>query len=157
MKSIKISVLLCSAFAISFLASCNDSGAQPKSDIYVINAAVEPHSIFYSGKIEPVLASTVVSGYKGTLQDIYVKYGDHVKVGQLLFTLAGEGGESSYFEIIIDYLKARDNLQFSEYKLKNEKELWIEMTNDEQEEYGIRWYHDEDYLYPHTQHNVKNN
>ncbi len=124
MKSIKIFVLLCSAFAISFLASCNDSGAQPKSDIYVINAAVEPHSIFYSGKIEPVLASTVVSGYKGTLQDIYVKYGDHVKVGQLLFTLAGEGGESSYFEIIIDYLKARDNLQFSEYKLKNEKELW---------------------------------
>ena len=41
--------------------------------------------------------------------------------------------------------------------IKNEKELWIEMTNDEQEEYGIRWYHDEDYLYPHTQHNVKNN
>ena len=41
--------------------------------------------------------------------------------------------------------------------IKNEKELWVEMTNDEQEEYGIRWYHDEDYLYPHTQHNVKNN
>lgn len=121
MKKIIRLILLCS---VLLLASCNDSDSKPKRDVYVINPGKEAHSIFYAGKIEPVLASTVVSNSKGTLQDVYVKYGDHVEAGQLLFTLAGDGGESGYFEIIIDYLKMRDNLRFTEYKLKNEKELW---------------------------------
>tara|TARA_B110000495_G_C22806712_1_gene471064 strand:+ start:131 stop:349 length:219 start_codon:yes stop_codon:yes gene_type:complete len=41
--------------------------------------------------------------------------------------------------------------------IKNEKELWVEMTNNEQEKYGIRWYPDMDYMYSHTQHNGENN
>ena len=106
------------------LAGCHDSDAESKRDIYIVTADKESHSIFYAGKIEPVLASTVVSNSKGTLQDVYVKYGDYVEAGQLLFTLVAEGGDSSYFEIMIDYLKMRDNLKFTEYKLKNEKELW---------------------------------
>lgn len=113
-------LLLCSLL----LTSCNESEAKDGRNIYVVSSGKEAHSIFYSGKIEPVLAGTVVSNSKGTLQDVYVKYGDHIEAGQLLFTLAGEGGESGYFEVIIDYLKMRDNLKFADYKLKNEKELW---------------------------------
>ena len=41
--------------------------------------------------------------------------------------------------------------------IKNEKELWVEMTEDEEKKYDIRWYPDGDYLYSHTQHNGKNN
>ena len=41
--------------------------------------------------------------------------------------------------------------------IKNEKELWVEMTNNEQEKYGIWWCLDMDYMHSHTQHNGKNN
>ena len=41
--------------------------------------------------------------------------------------------------------------------IKDTKELWIDMTNDEQKKYDIRWYPEDDYMYPYTQHNEKNN
>ena len=83
----------------------------------------------------------------------YCKYDDLIK------TEFREDTEMETIRITMRYDKKRKMWygKRNQLLIKNEKGLWLEMTEDEEKKYDIRWYPDGDYLYSHTQHNEKNN
>ena len=83
----------------------------------------------------------------------YCKYYDLIK------TELRDETEMETIRITVRYDKKRKMWygKRNQLLIKNEKELWVEMTEDEGKKYDIRWYPDGDYLYSHTQHNGKNN
>ena len=83
----------------------------------------------------------------------YCKYDDLIKIE------LRDGTEMETIRITMRYDKKRKTWYGKRNPLliKDIKGLWNEMTKDEEEKYDIRWYPDEDYTYPYTQHNVKNN
>ena len=83
----------------------------------------------------------------------YCKYDDLIKIE------LRDGTEMETIRITMRYDKKRKMWygKRNQLLIKDIKGLWNEMTKDEEEKYDIRWYPDEDYTYPYTQHNVKNN
>lgn len=121
-KQIKISVFLgmLGIFILYLIASPNTAEAQ--DDIVNVDTD-EIVGLFYAGKIEPVVLSTVSSPIEGKVKTTYVHYGDKVKKGTVLFELQSNGDDDKTLDIIVDYLKNRDQVDLAETKLKNEKKL----------------------------------
>jgi hypothetical protein len=76
----------------------------------------------------------------------YCKYDDLVK------TEIRDETEMETIRITMRYDKKRKTWYGKRNPLliKNKKGLWNEMTDDEQKKYDIRWYPEDDYMYPHT-------
>ena len=89
----------------------------------VTTHSMEKQFLFFSGKIEPVVLSTVSSPIEGKVVAVNVKYGDKIKKGEVLFELQANGEEDQTVDIIVDYLKNRDEINLADTKLKNEKKL----------------------------------
>jgi HlyD family secretion protein len=120
-KYIKISVFFC-IVVIFILSLFVSPSTELQNDIVNVDTN-ETIGLFYAGKIEPVVLSTVSSPIEGKVKTTYVHYGDKVKKGTVLFELQSNGDDDKTLDIIVDYLKNRDQVKISETKLKNEKKL----------------------------------
>ncbi|MBT4885500.1 MAG: HlyD family efflux transporter periplasmic adaptor subunit [Legionellales bacterium] len=106
------------------LTTCNDQSDKLKPHEIVVQAEQKNHSMFYVGKIEPVVISTVSSPIEGVIKKVYVTYGEKVSKGQVLFELESNAADDNTADTIVNYLKNRDQTAIAENKLKNEEKLW---------------------------------
>ena len=110
------------SISILILANCHETHVS-KANILTVEQDDVAHAMYYAGKIEPVVLETVVNPIKSQLDQINVKYGDYVDEGQTIYETMADTADGSFIDIIVDYLRARDDLKSSEQKLKSDSEL----------------------------------
>lgn len=111
---------------VSFLVltTCDDQSDKVRSHEFLVKAEIKNHSMFYAGKIDPVVISTISIPIEGVIKKVYVAYGEKVSKGQVLFELESNAADDNTADTIVNYLKNRDQTAIAEDKLKNEEELW---------------------------------
>ena len=98
---------------------------QPSSMVeQVITPQHKVNTLYYVGKIEPVILSTISTPIDATVQVVHVAYGDKVHKGQALFELEANGDGANIAETIVDYLKLRDDVSLAKRQLTSANALF---------------------------------
>ncbi|MEE3003418.1 MAG: HlyD family efflux transporter periplasmic adaptor subunit [Pseudomonadota bacterium] len=124
MNYLKFSLFLILSFFIILSSSCKKEDKVTVSHEVIAQPSTKNHSLFYSGKIESLVLSTISSPIEGRVKTINVAYGDFVAKDQVIFELESNGVDDNTAEVIVDYLKNKDQISIAEAKLKNEKKLF---------------------------------
>lgn len=96
MKSNKLSLLITTVFAASLMYGCSGNKPEqkniPKENPITVTVATPGNNdisggINASGQVEAIQSANISTRVMGYITNVYVKIGDHVKQGQLLFTV----------------------------------------------------------------------
>ena len=60
-------------------------------------------NLFFSGIVQPLKTRVITSPADGVIQDMFIHYGDHVKAGNLLFTISSEKFQSDFKTALMQY------------------------------------------------------
>ena len=81
-------------------------------------------TLYYSGKIEPIILSTISAPIDATIKTVDVAYGDEVHADQVLFRLETSQDDTKSTETIVEYLKLRDESLLSEHQYNSMQVLY---------------------------------
>lgn len=95
---------------ISFISCHHTKKTQSKQQTIVVASQPISTTLYYSGIIQPLKAVAVISPADGVVEDVLFHYGDVVKPGQLLFTINSEKFQTDYKTALVQYVKARSDL-----------------------------------------------
>lgn len=111
----RIVFMICLVIAV---VSCG-SHSSNKQDNQTIKIEVKPmsHYYYYTGVTQPLRTTVVTSPAEGVIQDMAFHYGDQVKPKQLLFTLYSDKFQSDYKNTLMQYIKAKTELNNSRSQL----------------------------------------
>jgi HlyD family secretion protein len=86
-------------------------------EVITITPQTLSHTLVYAGTIQPLKGVTVISPAEGVIEDMSFHYGDVVKTGQILFTINSEKFQTDYKTALIQYVKARSELNNNKSQL----------------------------------------
>jgi len=117
--------LIAITFLCFFLLGCNDKVEKnEKSERLIkVEPKVSQHHLFYAGVIQPIKTYIVTSPFEGIIQDMQFRYGDPVNKGQLLFQISSEKFQTDYKSSLMQYIKAKTDLNNSKSQLTEAKFL----------------------------------
>lgn len=115
-----VMVLACVTGLVTLSAcssSSHDKKGVKKEEKLSLVAKPLSSTLFYSGVIQPLKTRVVTCPAEGVIQEMMVHYGDHVKAGQLLFTISSEKFQSEYKAALMQYVKAKNDFDTSHGQL----------------------------------------
>lgn len=112
-------LLMCFCFGASFAYA----STSPVKTIIAKKKSIT-HSLFYSGRIEPLGTQAVTSSEDGTIESLNFQYGQPVKKNQLLFEVKSKKFQTTLVTTIKTYLTAKQALHQSQSKLAEQNDLW---------------------------------
>ena len=92
--------------------------------VETIHAESAVQTLYYSGKIEPIILSTISAPIDATIKTVDVAYGDEVHADQVLFRLETSQDDTKSTETIVEYLKLRDESLLSEHQYNSMQALY---------------------------------
>ncbi len=64
--------------------------------------------LFYSGTLQPLAVSNLISPAEGIVRKLYFQYGSQVQAGQLLVEIASSKSQQDYVTALTNYIKDKD-------------------------------------------------
>lgn len=126
MNVFKMIFILMMAFMFGCHSERNSSSAGKEESITVVKKPLTS-TLFYAGVVQPLKTVVIISPVDGVIQEMLFHYGDRVKAGDKLFTLASEKFQTDYKSALMQYIKAKNDfntnhsqLMQSEFLHKNE-------------------------------------
>lgn len=80
--------------------------------------------LHFTGTVQPLHEITLTSPFEGILENVHYPFGQHVKKGQIVFTLNSASLQKQYNDALTEYLKAKDNFAITKAKFTGTEELW---------------------------------
>ena len=108
------------------LVSCSRHDEQKKitQKIITISAQSVSETLYFSGTIQPISRTPVLSPIEGTVSNMYFKYGHDIKTKQALFTINSPKQQSNFQNALTGYLKAKQTLDKSKADYQNTNQLF---------------------------------
>lgn len=91
---------------------------------FEVRTITSHESLHFSGMVQPLRETTIMSPVDGVLEQIHYGYGQHVKKGDIVFTLNSATLQKQYNDALTDYLKAKDNYAIAKTKFMGTDDLW---------------------------------
>ena len=91
---------------------------------YVVKAKPLHKILHFSGTVQPIQESSLVSPIDAVVQTMSFHYGQRVKKGDVVLTLLSSELQKQYNDALTDYLKAKDSYAIAQAKFVGTQELW---------------------------------
>lgn len=121
-----VSIILCAWLGMVIVAcsqSTTDKEAKSTSDTIVIKPLSTVTNLYFTGTIEPIRMTNVVSPVTGIVAAKYFAYGQQIKKGQKLVIISSTMLETDFQDAITAYLKAKHAQESAKKKLSANKQL----------------------------------
>lgn len=117
MKKILLTIFMIAVMC--FLSGCGQSKKEitQKQETFELISKPQISTLFYSGLVQPLKTRVIMSPADGVVQEMLVHYGDHVKAGELLFTVSSEKFQTDYKTALMQYVKAKNDFDTSHGQL----------------------------------------
>lgn len=109
------------------LSACGEKSSKPKQEIVTVTTKPFSTSLYFSGIVQPLKTMVITNPMDGVVHDMLFHYGDKVKPNQLLFAISSEKFRTEYKNMLMQYIKAKNEsnttygqLVQSEFLHKNE-------------------------------------
>ena len=80
---------------------------------YIVKSSDNTQKLYYQGTLLPAKTNAITAPFDGSISSMNFQYGDHIKKGQLLFTITSKTLANTYKQNINDYFKAKNQLSIS--------------------------------------------
>jgi multidrug efflux pump subunit AcrA (membrane-fusion protein) len=109
-----------------FLIGCGGSKPIEKTAIKTVSVKkTAVHKILYfNGVLQPLHESTITSPADAVVESVGFHYGQHIKQGDIVFTLNSSALQQQYNDTLTEYLKAKDNYAISKARFTGTEDLW---------------------------------
>jgi multidrug efflux pump subunit AcrA (membrane-fusion protein) len=103
----------------------NCSHHSDKKQVHIVKVAPTSLSttLYYSGTIQPINSYVVSSSADGIMSEMLFQYGDQIKSGETLFTIASSKFQTEYKSALMQYIKNKNEFSNSEIQLNESKFL----------------------------------
>ncbi len=111
----------------SFLLACEGSHPvhkKPETKTYVVSMSPIHKTLFFTGSVQPLKQNALTSPMEAVVEIMNYHYGQHVKKGQVVFTLNSAELQKQYNDILTEYLKAKDSYTIARAKFTGTEDLW---------------------------------
>ena len=114
--------LLC----LTLLVACGGSKTHKKAETkkYVVKAETVHKTLYFTGTVQPLKEHTITSPMDAVVEEMPYHFGQHVKKGQVVFTLNSSELQKQYNDTLTEYLKAKDNYTIARAKFTGTEDLW---------------------------------
>ena len=109
-----------------FLFSCGTNEKPKKGSINTYEVQPKPlhKTLHFTGTIQPLHESTLVSPMEAVVESMTFHYGQMVKKGDVVLTLNSHELQKQYNDTLTDYLKAKDSYTIAKAKFSGTQDLW---------------------------------
>jgi HlyD family secretion protein len=113
-------------FCLGFLISCGGNKAHKKQEAkkYVVHSETIHKTLYFTGTVQPLKEHTITSPMDAVVDAMPFHYGQHVKKGDVVFTLNSTELQKQYNDTLTEYLKAKDNFTITRAKFTGTEDLW---------------------------------
>ena len=116
----------------------NSNELKRQEIIKVLEVRKQPFSntLYFSGKIQPLSLIPIVSPVDGVVNNIFFTYGEYIKENQKLFSITSPREQQAFRETLTRYLKAKQDVNLTEAKMKSSEDLYKQgiVSRDEETE-----------------------
>lgn len=91
---------------------------------YTVKAQPLHKTLHFTGTVQPLRESTLVSPLNAVVESMHVHYGQMVKKGDVILTLNSAELQKQYNDTLTEYLKAKDSYSIAKAKFVGTKDLW---------------------------------
>ncbi len=117
----KLILALCLSFLI---LACGKDLAKKPLQRYVVKQEILHKKLFFTGTVQPLSESALISPMDAVLETMHAHYGDWVRKEAILITLNSTELQKQYNETLTEYLKAKDSYTMTKLKFTGTQELW---------------------------------
>jgi len=112
-------------FILCFLSACTDKTEKTsdKTSLYAISKHALERKVFYAGTIQPLKTTVVTSPVEGVIEEMRFHYGDEIKAKEPLFTIYSDKFLNDYKTALMQYIKAKTELNNTRMQLSEGKFL----------------------------------
>ncbi len=113
-------------FVTTLITGCGSHSKKSHNNMKTleIHASTTHESLHFSGTVQPIRETTLTSPVDGVLEQVHYPYGQHVKKGEVVFTLNSATLQKQYNDALTEYLKAKDNFAIAKTKFIGTDDLW---------------------------------
>lgn len=114
------------AALVIMLCACGHQQSMPKQPVHVYTVTAKKlHKVLhFTGTVQPLHESSIVSPMNAVVETMSVHYGQRVKKNAILFTLTSSELQKQYNDTLTDYLKAKDSYAIIQAKFHGTEDLW---------------------------------
>ncbi len=114
------------ALILMSMAACDrhTSATNDKLKTFEVHASTFHEILHFTGTIQPLHENTITSPVDGILEQVHYQFGQHVKKGDIVFTLNSTTLQKQYNDALTEYLKAKDNYSIAKTKFIGTNDLW---------------------------------
>lgn len=108
------------------LVACggHDKPKASASSTYQVKEQPFHKTLHFTGTVQPLNESTVMSPMEAVVETMHFHYGQRVKKGDVLLTLNSTELQKQYNDTLTDYLKAKDSYTIAKAKFSGTEDLW---------------------------------
>jgi HlyD family secretion protein len=105
--------------------SCDRSSHQNTTQkTYTLHATPLHKSLYFTGTLQPLSETTLISPADAILESMHYQYGQRVTKDAVILTLNSAQLQQQYNETLTDYLKAKDSYRIAKAKFSGTSDLW---------------------------------
>lgn len=114
------------ALVVPLLLACGSHTKTTKNSkkTFEVHASTVYEVLHFAGTVQPIHENTLTSPVEGVLEQAYFQFGQHVKKGDVIFTLNSATLQKQYNDALTEYLKAKDNFAIAKTKFIGTEDLW---------------------------------
>jgi HlyD family secretion protein len=116
-----ISALL---LAVGLYGCTNEKKTTSASHTYLVTTKPLHKVLHFTGSIQPLHESSIVSPMEAVVETMNFHYGQMVKKGDPVLTLNSTELQKQYNDTLTDYLKAKDSYSIAKAKFVGTQDLW---------------------------------
>ena len=108
------------------LCACGHEDKQAKAELhtYTVKAQALHKVLHFTGTIQPIRESSIVSPMEAVVETMNFHYGQMVKKDAVVLTLTSNELQKQYNDTLTDYLKAKDSYSIAKAKFTGTQDLW---------------------------------
>lgn len=122
-----VSSIFIAIFAMIVLllqSSCSRNSNQKKDDnTLTVTSHSSLNTLYYTGTILPLKSLVVTSPAEGVVVEMPFQFGEKIKTGDMIFTIASEKFFTDYKNALLSYIKAKNEFNNSQTQLSEAKFL----------------------------------
>ncbi|MGQ3890761.1 efflux RND transporter periplasmic adaptor subunit [Legionella sp. CNM-4043-24] len=114
------------ALLVTQLSACGETpkSGRPGAHTYVSRKEAVDKTLYFTGTIQPLHASSVSVPMDAVVESMDIHYGQPLKKGDVIAVLRSTELQRQYNETLTDYLKAKDSFAVARAKFTGTKNLW---------------------------------
>lgn len=124
LTAITLLMMITMMTVMMIVTGCSKSAnKQNQNNTMTIASRASANTLYYTGTILPIKSVVITSPAEGTIIEMPFQYGETIKKGDMIFTIASEKFFSDYKNALLAYIKAKNDFNNSKTQLNEAKFL----------------------------------